>query len=314
MPPYLVNTSMKCQACQMQVSTDIDPTAGKYVVSIVFGNNYDRESGVFSERYIAGYKVHLVDEFGRRAVDTMAEVNASDQTNTCCNGDAYVVTVSGDFSTNIENGAGGYFMVVPYTMVMVGNVNTKVPLPLGTMTSKVVDLTTGTATKIKQDLKMVMSEEDAQKMATDSSYDPVIIKSIIRALNNPAYKDEFFTIIEKFVANVTARRLDNNGRRLVAHATHELKVTYEALLPSDVPEITTDMINTTVLKEAVNDESTKAGIPVEVASATAESVEVVGQIGGTGSQSTDGARRLAGSILASFAAVLLTLAGQLTLA
>jgi len=244
-------------------------------------------------------------------VDTLADVKSSDQPSSCCSEDAYIVTVSGDFSTAIENGAGGYFMVVPYANVS----NTMVPLPLGTMTTKVVDVTTGSATRIKQDLKMTMSQADANKMATDSSYDPVIIKSIIRALNNAAYKEEFFKILEKTVAAVTSRRLDNDGRRLAAHSTHELKVKYEALLPSDVPVIETSSINTTALTAALNDESTKAGIPVTVASAAAETVEVVGTVGGSGSgQNTDGAHRVAGSILASFAAVLLALAGQLTLA
>jgi hypothetical protein len=312
MMPYLQNTNMACQACANTVSGDLDPTSGKFSVNIVFGNNFQRNSqgGGFSEAYIAGYKIHMVDAMGRNAQEIVGgDIKAAAQTTTCCNSNAYTISVSGDWNTAIESGAGGYFLIVPYSNETINNVvNTKVPLPLGTMTAKVNDVTTGTAVKIKQDVKMVMSEADANNMATDSSYNPVIIAAIVTALDNSLYLAQYFSILEKTVATVSTRRLDSSaGRRLVAHQTHELKVKYEALLPSSVPVITADTINTTKLTEAVNTESAKAGIPVTVASSSAENFENVGTVGSTTGTSTDGAHRVAGSILASFAAVLLTL-------
>jgi hypothetical protein len=309
--PYLKNTTQfKCQACRLTVSSDLDPNAGTFRVNLVFGNNYHRDSGAYSEANIAGYKVYLVAQDGILAGRaSFADVTASGQPTSCCNEDAYVATVVGSWSSSIENGAGGYFEIVPYTMIG----NEKVDMPLGTMTGKVSDVSTGTAVKVEQRVNLVMSEAHATAMATDSSYDPVIIKAIVAALNDSRYLDEYFSIISKIAQAVAGgRRLDSNGRGLVAHATYELKVNYEALLPSSVPVITDTAINTTKLLEAVNTESAKAGIPVTVASATAEAVTTTNV--GTGSTPTDGAHRVAGSIFASFAAMLLVLTGQLSFA
>merc|ERR1719446_1330382 len=139
------------------------------------------------------------------------------------------------------------------------------------MTNKVVDVTTGTSTKIQQDLDLTMSKTDADMMASDDSYNIIIIKGIVAGLcaastSTCVYLDEYFTIISKTVVEKT-RRLD--GRQLAAHDTHELKVKYEALLPSTAPAITKDSIDKTAFVNTVNQESAAANKPVTVASVTA---------------------------------------------
>merc|ERR1711988_2051669 len=111
--------------------------------------------GAYNEKNINGYRVHLVDQYGMKAHDTGIAINASSMVPTsCCDDDAYVVTVAGDWHADIEAGQGGYFMVVPYQTSTSGNTVSQIALPLGTMTTKVNDVGTGTATKISQDLVM----------------------------------------------------------------------------------------------------------------------------------------------------------------
>jgi hypothetical protein len=228
MAPLVTTASVKCKACGLgTVTSDLSPEAGKYQVHITWGRNIHATgdaSGYFSSFDL--WEILMVDQYGISYGQAgTVGVHASEQN--CCDTNEYGLVVSGSWATGADR-----FMIVPHAKAVTSGNKQRgaFSLPMGVMTSKFVDVTTGTVTEVLGKITLVVSDPAA---FVASPHAKNIVTDGILAAADAATKisREMIYIISITVA--TSRRLlgtdSENSRRLAAGG---INVDYKVLVPA----------------------------------------------------------------------------------
>jgi hypothetical protein len=104
---------VKCKICGLLEGEDTDPTEGRITTNLRFGPN--TLEGTIHEQGVLSYSVFVVDECFARLGDALGSVAAEPglyENDTCCQSDAYEITVTIDLPYNVSE---VQLMVVPNT-------------------------------------------------------------------------------------------------------------------------------------------------------------------------------------------------------
>lgn len=291
-------------------TSDLDPRAEYYWVNLAWGHNFVKTAGgatmLDEGSFITGYTVKVVDQYGDAKAATIVDVPATGGMVDCCYSNQYTVSIAGKFPVGADR-----FMIVPYH----GSGDAKTYMPLGTITAKLVDIATGSATEVVQSLAMLgMTQADATAFVDNPASKQVMVKGVVAAIaDSKITKDN--VIVTKLEARETAaaRRLgESKGRRL---SGWQVNAQYKILLPADYTgTITADSVNKEVLKATVTTEYQKeTGSAITVGSVTVTE-PVTTTVTDDGGSATGAAHPSTGNCLFSFLALALAFAGQQRLA
>jgi hypothetical protein len=294
---------------EFSATSDLDPRDGYYWVNLAWGHNVmktaDGAMMLDEGSFITGYGVNIVDQYGTVLETTTVDVPAMGGMVSCCSANQYITSVSGKIPAAAS--AAISFMIVPYH----GSGDTKVMLPIGTMTSALVDVQTGSATEVEQSVSLKgMTQADAIAFTTSAAAKGVMVTSIVASFADSKITAQN-VIITKLEAKETATRRLGEGRRL---SGWQVDCNYKILLPADYTgQITKDSVNVETLKNTVvseYQEETGNTITVGTVDVSEPVTTTVTDAGAT----TGAAHRTMGHCLLSFFALALALAGQQRLA
>jgi hypothetical protein len=176
-------------------------------------------SGYFSNFDL--WQILMVDQYGTpygQAGTVGVHASESD----CCNTMEYGLVVAGTWAAGADR-----FMIVPHAKAVTTGSKTRgsFSLPMGVMTSKFVDVTTGSVTEVMGTISLVVSDPVA--FAASPHAKNIVTDGILAAVDASAKLTRDMIYISSITA-VTGRRLENS-RRLAAGG---INVVYIVLVPA----------------------------------------------------------------------------------
>jgi len=297
----LSGKNVLCQACGFgnQAPVDTDPEKDKFTVSLSWGplakKVEDEVKFVQGQNYVFDYyHIFMVDDYGARYGDAAAGAVAAPQgvsrKTTCCNPREYRTTISGTWPAGATR-----FMIVPTDS------KTSFTLPMGKMTDKFIDATSGPARTVhKSSSTIKFSEADATELMAAPDRFNIMQKSLHASMADMEL--DFINVYG--MTKVVARRLgDAEGRRL---AESSIKVDFKIIIPAtSTIKFTAASIDVAKMAAAVTTQAKASGLEIKVVgvpSVAAVQTEVTG-----GETVTGAASPMAGSALAALVMAIATM-------
>jgi len=295
----LSGKNVLCQACGFgnQAPADTDPEKDKFTVSLSWGplakKVEDNILFVQGQNYVFDYyHIFMVDDYGARYGDAAGAVAAPQgvsRKTTCCNPREYRTTISGTWPAGATR-----FMIVPTDSKM------SFTLPMGKMTDKFIDATSGPARTVhKSSSTIKFSEADANALMAAPDRFNIMQKSLHASMNNME-----LDYINVYGMTVVTRRLgDAEGRRL---AESSIKVDFKIIIPAtSTVKFTAASIDVTKMAAAVATQAQASGLTIVVVG-TPSVAAVVTEVTG-GETVTGAASPMAGGALAALVMAIATM-------
>jgi len=294
----LSGKNVLCQACGLGNSApvDTDPEKDKFTVSLSWGPlAKNAENTVTFVQGFNYYYIFMVDDYGARYPNTgavagaVAAVSNPSRLPACCNTKEYRTTISGTWPAGATR-----FMIVP------ADSETSFTLPMGKMTDKFADATSGLARTVhKSSSTIKFSAKDATALMAAPDRFSIMQKSLHASMNNME-----LDYINVYGMTVVTRRLgDAEGRRL---AESSIKVDFKIIIPAtSTVKFTAASIDVTKMAAAVATQAQASGLTIVVVG-TPSVAAVVTEVTG-GETVTGAASPMAGGALAALVMAIATM-------
>jgi len=301
--PLVTTASVLCKACGGTLkAVDMDSKAGNYMVELKWGGLMQNTAKSTFFTGFDSWRILLVDDYGVMKADLGKVGVKSGAAPTCCDPSENSRTVMGTWPKGATK-----FMVVPYANAIAAGESKhgEFWLPMGVMSNKFVDKTTGAGKKHTGNL--VLQMDDPEKFVKSDHAVQIMTTSITKAI--PGAKEEMVYICPECITlGVASRRLSDSERRLVGKTVN---VKYVLLVPADskVAFKGASSISADTLKTAMTVEAKKAGMKnFKVHSAVVKKVTTTDN---NGASTTGGESTVTGgaSPVAGFSALIVMLAG-----
>jgi len=289
----LKSSSVLCKACGLGSKTvdDKDPSSGKFIVSLQWGALMKQDDSWSTHKFVGNvfdtYKIFMVDDYGAQYGGEAGAIGvplSSTRKTDCCNPNEYSTQISGTWPAGATR-----FMIVP------AHSGTPFTLPMGVMTNKFTDKTTGPARTIHESSTTFdVANPEAFMQSVDRFQ--IMQKSLAASMKDIETEHILVTMIKWLQGETEGRRL----------AEGSIKVDFKVILPaSSTIKFTQATIDVTKLSAAIVKQAATTGLVVEVTkvpTVAAITTKVTG-----GETVTGAASSMAGSALAALIVAIATM-------
>jgi hypothetical protein len=297
-PDFASAGGLMCKACASPSTTivDRDPRAGKFFLSISWGDLMTSAGATVAAGAVTMYQVVATDLQGR-AVTTVGMQSANANPPSCCNPTAYNFKIKGNLSD----------VDITKHRLAIQPVSGSVKLPMIFISDAMTDASSGQVKTFKGDVKLTMSSADMDALAANPKAKEMLAKALAQTIGFSADEVTITAVWKRLVGSTGAwTEIMDNSRRLSMHenadateqsperrlgahvGAYEMKIDYEVITADTSKTLVAANFAPAQLIANVQAESAAIGVPITItaASASAPVGEIVGvPTGTTGSSS-----------------------------